>query len=389
MFIAEFWNRLPASARRLIVILGLVAIAMLDHRFGEALPVSHLYYLPILLAAITFGPVGGLVSAAAAIGLYHVTHFVLSGTAEPLDEADLLRFTLFVVVGLVSARLADQHRRISTLADELAAKNLELTEANAELTRLSQARADFVAIASHELKNPVAVILAGADTLARFLASKPSTDPARLLRLADQVRNAGRRLNQTVDNLLDVTSIESGHLSLRQEEVRLVDLVADCRQAFVGASRDRLVIAQIPDVLTVVGDRDKLARVLANLASNALKYSPEERPVTIEAWWTVDAVLVSVSDRGRGIPEEDIPRVFERYYRTESGRRVASGTGLGLGISRDIARAHGGDILVRSAPGEGSTFTVSLPGGAPRGDVEGIGSDERVERREACSSGRV
>lgn len=364
MSISAFWGRVSVGAKCWSVSLGLVAIAMLDHLFGQALPVSHLYYVPILLAAITFGSVGGLVSAAAAIILFHVTHVLLSGTPEPLDEADLLRFALFLVVGLVSARLAEQHRRISALAQEVAARNVELTAANEELSRLSQARADFVAIASHELRNPVAVVLAGADTLSRLIALSAlshSTEPARLIRLADQVRSAARRLTQTVDNLLDITSVESDHLSLRQEEVRLADLLADCREAFVGVSQQRLVVAEVPEGPSVVGDRDKLARALANLVSNALKYSPESCAVTLQVGYSSDTVLISVSDRGRGISEEELPHVFERYYRTESGKQVASGTGLGLGISREIVRAHGGDIQVRSVPGRGSTFTVSLP----------------------------
>lgn len=356
------WSSPNARVWLAVVLGGLGVVAYLDYRFAAILPASHLYYLPILLAAVSFGWVGGLLAAASAIALFHLTHFVATGTPARLDEADLLRFALFLVVGLVTARLVDHSKHITHLAQEIEARNAELARANDRLTRLSQARADFVAVASHEVRTPLTTILGSADMLARLLSNPEPPDQERLVRLATRLRDSARMLQRTVDNLLDATLIESGRLNVRREKVGLAELLAEAAQTFAGTGTERLVLPEPAPELVLQGDRDRLAQVLTNLVGNALKYSPFGSPVRVDVEEQSGRVLVSVSDHGYGISPEELPRVFERYYRADDGRvRAARGAGLGLSISRDIVRAHGGELTVESRLGEGSTFTMALP----------------------------
>ena len=342
----------------LAVLVGLGLVAYLDHRFSTALPMMHLYYLPIFLAAVSWGYVGGLVAAGSAIVLFEITHAVVRGEPLRFDEADVLRFALFLGTGFIAAKLVRDRQRLSGLTQALHRRNEELADANRRLEKLSQARADFVAVASHELKNALTPVLAYAQSQAR-----ESLEPERRVQLASKLYDAARRLQRTAENLLDATLLESGQLTMRQERVRLADLLEECGVSVVGEAARRLRIL-LPEALlnqTVLADRHRLLEVLANLVSNALKYSPEGSLVTISTEARPSRLLISVSDHGPGIPEEEFPRIFERYYRGPDGRVRADGTGLGLSVSREIVRAHGGELTVRSEPGCGSTFIVELP----------------------------
>jgi signal transduction histidine kinase len=351
------WIRLAA------VLLGLGLVAYLDEQYWPLLPVSHLYYIPILLAALSFGYAGGLGAALAAISLFHITHFVASGAPAVLDEADVLRLALFLTVGLVTARLRNERTRLRALAADLDSRNRELTRLNDRLTELSQARADFVAVASHELRTPLTAMLGSTD----LLAQRPHLEPERRVRLATHAHDAAARLKRTVDYLLDASTIESGRFSLRRETVHVGDLLADCRQAFPCAEAERIALPDpLPD-MAIEADRDKLLQVLVNLVGNAFKYSGPDAPVEVAVDVGHRGLSIAVSDRGYGIPPEDLPHIFDRYYRAADGRvKAVRGLGLGLSVSRDIITAHGGDLRVDSQQNEGSTFTLVLPTDPPR-----------------------
>jgi signal transduction histidine kinase len=371
----RFWWVEPLALAKLLGMLGgLGVVAYLDYRFAGVLPISHLYYLPILLAAVSSGYAGGLLAATGAIALFHVTHFVAIGAPVHLDEADVLRFALYLIVGLATARLVEGRRRVARLAEDLQARNAELGRLNARLAELSEARADFVAIASHELRTPLTTIFGSADLLAILLAQKPPADPERLARLAAHISNSARTLRRTVETMLDGALIESGRFSISRQEVRLSEVLDECAETFASCGAERLVLPEPRPELVLWADQAKLAQVLTNLVGNALKYSPYGSPVRIGLETHSDRVLITVSDHGLGIAPEELPRVFERYYRADDERvRAARGAGLGLSISRDIVRAHGGEIAAASVLGEGSVFTVALPvraEGSPGGDVK-------------------
>jgi K+-sensing histidine kinase KdpD len=350
-------SRSPARIQLAVVLLGLGLVAFLDQQFWPLLPVSHLYYLPILLAALSFGYLGGLGTALVAIALFHVTHFVAAGAPAVLDEADVIRLGLFLTVGLVTAKLRNDRKRLGDLAKDLGARNRELMELNSRLSELSEARADFVALASHELRTPLTALLGSTD----LLAQRPHLELERRIRLAAHAHDAAARLRRTVDYLLDAGMIESGRFALYRQAVQVGDLVAESCRAFP-AEAERITLPHpLPDVV-IEADRDKLLQVLVNLVGNAFKYSPAGTQVDI----TVDArrteLLVAVSDRGWGIPPDDLPNVFDRYYRSDNGRvKAVRGAGLGLSVSRDIVTAHGGELRVQSRETEGSTFTMVLP----------------------------
>lgn len=346
--------------RRLILVVGLLGtVSYLDHLFSAFLPVSHLYYLPILLAAVFFGYAGGLGAALAAIGLYHATHFVFAGAPQPWDETDLLRLVLFIAVGATTAKLANDRRRMARLAGDLETRNQELSSLNARLEELSQARADFVAVASHELRTPLTAIMGSA----ALVVDRPAMESERRNRLLRHVYDASARLQNTVDSLLDAALIESGRFTLRRERVVLGDLLQECKGTFPAIGDDRIRLPEQTPGIIVNGDRTRLLQVLVNLVANAFKYSPAGTPVEISVAMNGGRVEVAVADRGYGIAAEDLPHIFERYYRAADGRiRASRGAGLGLSVSRDIVRAHGGELTVRSKLGEGTTFTLALTG---------------------------
>lgn len=346
--------------RRLILVVGLLGtVSYLDHLFSAFLPVSHLYYLPILLAAVYFGYAGGLGAALAAIGLYHATHFVFAGPPQALDETDLLRLVLFIAVGATTAKLANDRRRMARLAGDLETRNQELSSLNARLEELSQARADFVAVASHELRTPLTAIMGSA----ALVVDRPAMESERRNRLLRHVYDASARLQNTVDSLLDAALIESGRFTLRRERVVLGDLLQECKGTFPAIGDDRIRLPEQTPGIIVNGDRTRLLQVLVNLVANAFKYSPAGTPVEISVAMNGGGVEVAVADRGYGIAAEDLPHIFERYYRAADGRiRASRGAGLGLSVSRDIVRAHGGELTVRSKLGEGTTFTLALTG---------------------------
>ena len=228
-----------------------------------------------------------------------------------------------------------------------------------ERQRLDAVRRDFVANISHELKTPIGALGVLSETLVG------ESDPATVERLAERIQTEAFRLARTVDDLLQLSRIEASEppdaesVSIRQvvaEAVERTEAAADLQKV-------RISVAPVEAWLTVVGDRRQLVSALANLLENAVKYSDAGAEVTVSARAAGDGVELDVADHGIGIPATDLERVFERFYRVDRARsRDTGGTGLGLAIVRHVAQNHGGDVVVRSREGEGSTFTLRLAG---------------------------
>ena len=228
-----------------------------------------------------------------------------------------------------------------------------------ERRRLEAVRRDFVANISHELKTPVGALGLLAETLGA------EDDPVVARRLADRMTNEAFRVARTIDDLLDLSRIEAEPPA--EEEVAAVHLVvseAVERVAPVGRSRHIQLDVEVPKRHVVRGDRRQLVSAVANLLENACKYSDTGSTVSVRSRSDGTWVEVDVSDAGIGIPEKDLERVFERFYRVDRARsRETGGTGLGLAIVRHVAGNHGGEVRVRSREGEGSVFTLRLPAG--------------------------
>jgi two-component system sensor histidine kinase SenX3 len=223
--------------------------------------------------------------------------------------------------------------------------------------RLDAVRRDFVSNVSHELRTPIGAIVALADALA-------AEDEASVMRrLAARVAHEADRAGHIIDDLLDLSRVETGQL--QREPVRVSDVVAAAVERVVASAGERagdISVAEDLPTESLLVDRAQVESALVNLIENAVKYSDTGSAVEVSAADHGDHVTLVVSDHGIGIPPADRDRIFERFYRVDRARsRATGGTGLGLAIVRNVARNHGGDVHVESREGEGSTFVIQLP----------------------------
>jgi two-component system phosphate regulon sensor histidine kinase PhoR len=230
--------------------------------------------------------------------------------------------------------------------------------------RLEAVRRDFVANVSHELKTPLTVVRGYAETL---LGDEPAPEVRRTF-LASILANAAR-MQRLVDDLLDLSRIESGAWTPRPERVALKPLAEQVWSDVVRASNaaDRaFTLAFAPDAGEVEADPQAVRQVLANILENAARYTPAGGSVTVRSRLRDGAVVIEVADTGPGIPNEHLPRIFERFYRVDAARsRELGGTGLGLAIVKHLVEAHGGRVEAESRVGDGTTIRVSFPAAAP------------------------
>ena len=222
------------------------------------------------------------------------------------------------------------------------------------------AQRHLVSMVSHELRSPLAVIDSSAQIIQRHGARLTMEDVAgRMIDVREQVA----RMVTMVDSILATARMDDGRLAMTWDRVKLGELVRitvdEMRSVHVG----RQIETQILCPCEVAGDRDLLRLVIANLLSNAMKYSIPSTTITISAVATIDGLELAVSDKGVGIPAQEQTRIFDRYYRASTAFRVrgATGTGIGLSVVKEVVRLHGGQVFVTSAVGQGSTFQVVLP----------------------------
>lgn len=224
-----------------------------------------------------------------------------------------------------------------------------------DVQRVDQVRRDFVSNVSHELRTPLASIRALAETMEDGVDAQEQ--PEFLRRIRQQVE----RLTALVNELLDLSRIESGAITLQPERVNLEELVAEAA-SLLRARAEPLGVTIMDEgcAEAVEADRASLLRVVSNLLDNAIKFSPPGGTVRVSAADEGPLVALSVKDDGPGIKEQNLGRVFERFYKGDSSR-AEPGVGLGLAIVKHLVRAHGGTATVESRPGAGATFTVRLP----------------------------
>jgi signal transduction histidine kinase len=228
-----------------------------------------------------------------------------------------------------------------------------------ELRRLSALRADFVSLVSHELRSPMASVIGSARTLQQRWRELSAEQRESFLAV---IAHETSRLADLIGDVLDTSRIEAGTFSYSFEDVDLAGLVRDSAAAAEHGQDEVAVEAVVREPLPAVrGDRDRLRQVLVNLIDNAVKYSPPGDRVRVEAGQMDGRVVIEVRDRGPGISPEHQRLIFEKFGRANVPEHAKPGTGLGLFIARSIAEAHGGALEVRSAPGRGATFRLSLP----------------------------
>ena len=278
----------------------------------------------------------------------------------------------WVIAGRVLAPIG----RITAVAREIQATSLsrriDLPGPDDELRRLADtfdamlaridaafaAQRQFVADASHELRNPLAIIRTNVDVA----LADPHADPEDLRQTIVVVKRASDRMARLVDDLLALARRQEP--TLEHEPVDLGAAVAEASDEFVvpAAARDIVLDRAIAPGVVVTGDRDALKRAVANLLENAVRLAPAGSRIRLATGSEGDRAWIAVADEGPGIAPEDQPRVFDRFWRADKARsRADGGTGLGLAIVRQIAESHGGQVRLHSKPGVGSTFEIWLP----------------------------
>ncbi len=264
----------------------------------------------------------------------------------------------YIVDGwLPEAQAAERARTRLDEGDLKPHRGLAVIDSIAEERRIDAIRRDFVANVSHELKTPVGAM----SLLVEALTGE--TEPEDRDRLSDMLQREAKRVEDIIDDLLELTRLEEGERETEKVKVsKLVAKSVDKVRTFAEGMRVQVAVAGDAGDEKIEVDRRAVVRALTNLIDNAVRYSEADQQVTIAVEVRDHVVAISVQDDGVGIPRAELERVFERFYRVDRARsRETGGTGLGLAIVRHVAENHGGRVLVESKPGDGSTFTIELP----------------------------
>lgn len=269
------------------------------------------------------------------------------------EDLELPRGRSGELVGYLSFRAAQLgNRYVLVTADDLT-----------ESRRIDEVRRDFVANISHELKTPIGAIGLLAETLV-----VAADDPDHVKKFAGQLITESERLGALTKDIIELSRLQSVDTLESSEETsvdKIVQAAVDANEV-VARAREIEIVRAKRSKLRVMGDPGLLQVAVSNLIANAVKYSPDHTRVGVGVRSVKGFVEIAVTDQGVGIPEADLDRVFERFYRVDPARsRATGGTGLGLAIVKHVVGNHGGDVRVWSQPGKGSTFTIRLPEADP------------------------
>lgn len=245
------------------------------------------------------------------------------------------------------------------LQKEIAAKKVELEAANKKLQQLDKMKSDFVANVAHEFRTPLTVIKGNVD-----IVNKGGLGPVAPAQkeMLDGAINIANRLSRLVNDLLDISKIESGKMELKKEPVEINKIIEENLVIFDKMIKDKKQILQkdlARDMPMISADKDKITQVFVNLLSNAIKYSPGSKDIKVKTVNLEKEILVEISDSGEGIAPDNLDKVFDKFTRVTAEKK--EGTGLGLPIARDIVNLHNGRMWVKSELGKGSQFFFTLP----------------------------
>lgn len=269
------------------------------------------------------------------------------------------------ISGLFDDR-GDLRHFVGVQEDITARKEMEsqLHESNAELERLNRLKSEMIAVTSHDLRSPLSAMINFADLLKEYSGSLTVDEVARR---ADQIAAAGRKLADFITDILDVEKIETGKFSLNLASVSLPQVLAGCveiARVQAAAKRIRIEFYAADGVPPMLADGPRIERIVGNLLTNAVKFSPPESLVTVELSFTGGVATIVVSDQGPGVPEADLENIFGRYFQVSKqapSNERTFGIGLGLFIVRQLVQLHAGSIRAENRPEGGCRFTVTLP----------------------------
>jgi heavy metal sensor kinase len=331
-----------------------------------------------------------LVTSALGLALALAGGWVLAGRAlRPVDRVTAAAAA--IATGDGTATSLSSRLLVPPTNDELSRLSATF---NAMLDRLQasfRAQERFVGDASHELRTPLTAIRGNVDVLLRQARlDGRRLDPTDLTSALDDVRRESDRMRRLLDDLLllaradaDAGKDPAGTAPMRRERVRLDEIAADAVRSAAALASGQVLELEAPRGIEVPGDPDRLHQLLMILLDNAIRHTPAGGRIRVAVAATADGqARVAVRDEGEGIAPEHLPHLFERFYRADGARgRSSGGTGLGLAIAQAICRAHGGEIAVTSAPDQGATFLVTLPGGVPDG------AGDRIAAQPAAATG--
>jgi K+-sensing histidine kinase KdpD len=362
----------PAAWLGVLASFAVVATAtLLVYPLREIAPAVSLgvVYIPgVLLISTVWGLRLGLLTSLLSAAAFNWFHLPPVGALDVSADHDLVALAVFAIVAVASGALADLARaraeeserrraeadRALAELEELAAERdrmqAEAIEAEA-LRRSDELKTSLLRSVSHDLRTPLTSIIAAGAAL-----DSPSVTAEERRELSDAVVEQGRRLSRLVENLLDVSRLQTGHAEPRREAVDLPGLLEAARHS-LGAHGEAVRLALDSELPALSADPTQLERAFANLLDNAVIHGKGE-PVLVRSRLVGLRVVIRVVDRGPGIPETERERIFEPFYR--SGGNAGSGSGLGLAIARGFIEANGGEIAVESLPGQGSSFVVSF-----------------------------
>lgn len=325
------------------VLTALIGAILLVYRIEH---VTILYLIPVLIAALYWGVGPAVVAAVAGVGASAFFFYAPIFDFRVQDRDQLIDLVLFIVVAVVTGQLAVAVREAKTRAQ---AESL---------------RDALIGSVSHELHTPLAAIVGSASILAQSRAVEQDEHLSSLVRV---VRTEADRLNGDIQNLLDATRISNDGIKPRLGWVDLEDIVNGALARKRAALENRSVALSIADDLPfVLVDPSMVQSALGQLIDNAAKYSPAEKPISIEAAQEGDAIAIKVADQGEGLAPGESDKIFERFYRSPHTAGTVSGSGLGLWIARELIQACGGRVQAFSAgAGRGTMMRIDLPVSTP------------------------
>ncbi len=329
-------------------------------------------YIPgVLLISTVWGWRLGLFSAVASAFAFNWFHIPPTGHVAIAADRDGVALVVFGIVAVASsalaevarARAAEAERRreetdavlaeLTAISEERDRMQAEAIEAGA-LRRSDELKTALLRSVSHDLRTPLTAMIAAGAAL-----DSPSVTPQERHELSEAVVEEGQRLSRLVENLLDVSRLESGGAEPHRVTVDLAAILTAAIDS-IGAEGNQVKLSLDPELPPLLVDATQLERAFANLLENGFSHGAD-RPVLVRSRRTGGRLVVRVVDQGPGIPEPERARIFEPFYRREGGSD--RGVGLGLAIAKGFIEANGGEIAVESVPGQGSTFVVSFPVG--------------------------
>ena len=345
-----------------LVLYTVIISVALHYTGGPQTPMPAFYLLVIVAASFVLGRRGANLIAGLSVLSYALLLFLeYTGTLPivsiwrvPFDARN--KGALLIINWLAVATPAMLTAFLGgSLAERLKTRNQRLRD-------LEQLRKEMVELLVHDLRNPLTVMLGGLDVINMTMGKSLSGDQRQLF---DNARRSGHFMLMMIGDMLNVAKLEAGRLTLRLETLNIKEMLDEAvEQVRVLAELDGLTLAlePLPNLPAVRGDRQLIQRVLANLVSNAVKFTPSGCRITVSARLEhADCLAISVRDTGEGIPPEKQTEIFEKFGQWDRDRVQRRGTGLGLTFSKMAVEAHGGRIWVESAPGQGSIFTFTLP----------------------------